>query len=103
MNPNFDINDIYSAAEHYRLRYVKIILNETFSSMERPGKFIIIDQAQVDGATWYTVSCSREVSIWLQKQSDEFRFSHVDESYMLYTKKFDIHEKLYSLMSLKWS
>jgi hypothetical protein len=72
-------------------------------SMTTPAKFSILDQAQVDGATWYTVSCSKEVSAWMRVQPEELQHSHIDIKWFMHTSKFDIHEKLYTLLALKWS
>jgi hypothetical protein len=64
-----------------------------------PSKFTILDQAQVDGATWYTVSCAKQVCIWMREQPEELQHWHPDLTW----NKIDIHEKLYTLMALKWS
>ena len=81
----------------------KSMLNQMYGSMTTPAKFTILDQAPVDGATWYTVSCANEVSTWLREQSKELQHSHIDNNRYFFVTKFDIHEKLYSMMALKWS
>lgn len=81
----------------------KSMLNQMYGSITTPAKFTILDQAPVDGATWYTVSCANEVSIWLREQSKELQHSHVDNNRYFFVTKFDIHEKLYTMMALKWS
>lgn len=71
-----------------------------------PSKFTIHDQAQVDGATWYTVSCAKQVSIWMREQSEELQQDNCDAKYdfgTMYSNMYDIHEKLYTLMALRWS
>lgn len=80
----------------------KSMLNQVYGSMMTPAKFTILDQAPVDGATWYTVSCATEVSIWLREQSKELQHSHIDNN-RFYNTQFDIHEKLYTLLALRWS
>ena len=72
-------------------------------AMTKPAKFTILDQAPVDGATWYTVSCANEVSTWLREQSKELQHLHIDNNRYLFVTKFDIHEKLYTLLALRWS
>ena len=72
-------------------------------SMTPPAKFTILDQAEVDGETWYTISCTKEVSTWLREQSQELQHSHIDTNRYLFVTKFDIHEKLYTLMALSWT
>lgn len=80
----------------------KSMLNQMYGSMMTPAKFTILDQAPVDGATWYTVSCAKEVSIWLREQSKELQHSHIDNNRYFFVTKFDIHEKLYTMMAVKW-
>ena len=63
-------------------------------------KFSITDQAQVDGATWYTVFCNYEVSDWLRNQNKEWYYQAPSTAFW---SKFDIHEKLYTVLALKWS
>ncbi len=73
------------------------------SMTQLPAKFSIIDQAPVDGETWYTVTCIKEVSAWLREQPEELWHEHIDFRLMHYSNKIDIHEKLYTMMALKWS
>lgn len=83
----------------------KSMLNAMYGTMmeqSRP-KFQITDQAEVDGATWYTVTCVREVSAWIRTQPKELQHSHIDQNWTLYGNKFDMHENLYSILALKWS
>ena len=82
---------------------IKIMKNRMYGTITTPAKFTILDQAPVDGATWYTVSCVNEVSTWLREQSKELQHSHVDNNRYFFVTKFDIHEKLYTMMALKWS
>jgi hypothetical protein len=83
----------------------KSMLNQMYGSItQSSAKFSILDQAQVDGETWYTVAVyANEVSIWLREQSQELQHSHDDNLRYLFKPTFDIHEKLYTLLALKWS
>ena len=82
----------------------KSMLNAMYGKMEQPGpKFQITDQAQVDGATWYTVSCVKEISAWIREQPTELQYAHIDKKWTIYVNKFDIHEKLYTMLALRWS
>jgi|APFre7841882793_1041355.scaffolds.fasta_scaffold194807_1 hypothetical protein len=72
---------------------------DAWFDMSSSTKFTILDQAQVDSDTWYTVSCTKEVCIWMREQSEELQYWHTDLTW----NKIDIHEKLYTLMALKWS
>lgn len=79
----------------------KTIIGQLFDSTSPiKRKFLISDQAQVDGETWYTISCNYEVSDWLRTQPTEWRY---EESTLSFWQKFDIHEKLYTMLALRWS
>jgi len=76
---------------------------DAWFNMSSSTKFTILDQAQVDGSTWYTITCTKDVSAWLRDQPKELQYSHCDSSRSIFTNKVDIHEKLYTLLALKWS
>ena len=81
----------------------KSMLTQMYGSMTvkiRKPKFTMRDQAEVDGATWYTVSCTKEIGEWLRTQPKEWHYELVD---VWSLSQFDIHEKLYTLLALKWS
>lgn len=65
--------------------------------------FKIRHQCQVDGLTWYTVSCTGEVAKWIRSQDREIWHEHIDGKWNVIHNTFDIHEKLYTLLALKWS
>ncbi len=76
---------------------------EMVSRMSIPQpKFEILDKAQVDGDIWYTVACTREVSSWLRSQPKELHFETLAHKPAVMAQ-FDIHEKLYTVMALRWS
>jgi hypothetical protein len=80
----------------------KTMLNQMFGSMMKPvTKFEINAKAEVDGATWYTVSCTKDISEWLRTQPKELRYEALAHGWVL--SQFDIHEKLYTMLALKWS
>ena len=66
----------------------------------------ILDQADVDGETWYTVQCKPSyVSSWVQEQDPALwhRHEHIDRQWYMHFNVFDMHEKLYTLMALTWN
>jgi len=63
----------------------------------------IHDQSTVDGATWYTVGCYDDTSEWLRSHDQELWHEHIEKMWAGYHNIFDIHEKLYTMMALKWS
>lgn len=79
----------------------KSMLNLCVSMMTPVTKFEINAKAEVDGATWYTVSCTKDISEWLRTQPKELRYEALAHGWVL--SQFDIHEKLYTMLALKWS
>jgi len=79
----------------------KTMLNQWLRSMTTPAKFEINAKAEVDGDIWYTVSCNKEISEWLRTQPKELQYEALAHGWVL--SQFDIHEKLYTLLALKWS
>lgn len=63
----------------------------------------VLDSAQVDGQTWYTVQLSMPAREWLREQPlDEWR-EHIDRRYYINLSQFDVSEKMYTALQLKWS
>ena len=65
--------------------------------------FKIHDESVVDGATWYTVGCYDDTSQWLRSQDQELWHEHIEKMWAGYHNIFDVHEKLYTMLALKWS
>jgi hypothetical protein len=79
-------------------------LNDVFRMEYGPKKdFDIRDQALVDGRTWYTVYCTHEASQWIRGQSREFWHEHIHKKWDVIHNTFDIDEKLYTMLALRWS
>lgn len=75
----------------------------TYMDIAKPPAIILLDQAQVDGETWYTVQCAPSlVSGWVQEQDPTMWTSHVDRRWCMRFNVFDMHEKLYTMLMLKW-
>ena len=76
----------------------------TYMDIANPPAIRILDQAEVDGETWYTVQCKPSlVSGWVQEQDANLWHRHINEHF--WTKHFnvfDMHEKLYTMRILKW-
>jgi hypothetical protein len=79
-------------------------IDEQFMSMLMNNPSVKIhDQSIVDGETWYTVSCSHAASRWMRSQDREFWHEHIQNKWDVIHNTFDIHEKLYTMLALKWS
>ena len=65
--------------------------------------FKIHNRSIVDDATWYTVSCYDNTSDWLRTQDQELWHEYIHNKWGKINHLFDIHEKLYTMLALKWS
>ena len=67
----------------------------------------IIGRAVVDGEKWYTVSCNKTASIWFRNThrdvEDKLWYGHIDNTWMAHQNCFDMHEKLYTLLAMKYA
>jgi hypothetical protein len=73
----------------------------TFMDIANPPAIRILDSALVDGETWYTVQCKPSlVSSWIHEQDANLWYRHMDNT--RYFNVFDMHEKLYTMLILKW-
>jgi hypothetical protein len=76
----------------------------TYMDIANPPAIRILGSATVDGETWHTVQCKPSlVSGWVQEQDPNMWHRHVNENF--WTKHFnvfDLHEKLYTMLILKW-
>lgn len=76
-----------------------------FMDIVNPPAIRILDSAIVDGETWYTVQCKPSlVSGWVQEQDINLWKHHVDvdQRWYIHFNVFDMHEKLYTMLMLKW-
>jgi hypothetical protein len=93
---------IIAAGRQTGKSYYKMLLNQAYGSVSiMLPKFEIVAKAQVDGDTWYTVACNREVSAWIREQPKEWQYTNTDQRW--FTTNIDVHEKLYTMMALRWS
>ncbi len=73
---------------------------------EKEPNIRVLDTSLVDGEYWYTVSCLRETSIWIRTehggQENKLWFQNIDEKWHINFNVFDVHEKFYSMLILRW-
>ena len=63
----------------------------------------VLDQAIVDGETWYTVWVyNGGIARWIREQNSAQWAEHWEAGRGAVVTKFDIHEQLMTLMRLKW-
>jgi hypothetical protein len=72
----------------------------------RPA-IMLMNQSRVDGETWYTISCWKEVSAWIREcfgdQENQGWFENIDEQWHINMNVFDVNEKIYTVLRLKWT
>ena len=64
-----------------------------------------LDSVLVDGERWYTIKCNKEVAEWVRHQPGRDRqwYEHIDNQWYIHKNKFDISEKIYIQICLRWS
>ena len=66
--------------------------------------FEVLTTADVDGVPWYTVSCRKEVSIWIRENGveDQEWYSHIDSRWALHRNVFDVSQEMFAMTKLRW-
>lgn len=61
-------------------------------------------RSEVDGELWYTVKCSTEVAKWIRTlpKKDNW-YEHIDTNWYAYNSMFDLHERVYLQLGLKFA
>ena len=57
----------------------------------------------VDGETWYTVRCNTDVCNWIRTQDAVYWHEHIDQNWYVFKNTFDIHEKIYTMLGVKFT
>lgn len=75
--------------------------------LEKEPNIQVLNKSLVDGEPWYTVSCLRETSIWIRNehssQENKLWFQNIDEKWHINFNVFDVHEKFYAMLLLRWA
>lgn len=71
---------------------------------QQQPKCKILSQAQVDGKPWYTISCQKDVSMWVRENGVENTdwYEHIDANWNVFRNVFDISEEFYMMVLLKF-
>lgn len=66
--------------------------------------FEVLSTADVDGVPWYTISCRKEVSIWIRENGVENKewYSHIDSKWMTHFNTFDVSQEMFAMTKLRW-
>jgi energy-coupling factor transporter ATP-binding protein EcfA2 len=77
----------------------KSTFTQMFNQVFPPEKFTRVSLADVDGEMWYTIRTSDpEVSKWIRSQDRKLKV----ETTANYPNYFDVHEKLYVMLVLRF-
>jgi hypothetical protein len=80
--------------------YVNAFMKELYY-MATPYRYI--SEATVDGEKWYTVTGQKPVCTWIRTQDSKFWHEHIDSTWHISYNTFDIHEKIYTMLGMKFS
>ena len=56
----------------------------------------------VDNEYWFTVKCTEVIASWIRTQPKGMWHEHIDKNWYVYKNMFDIHEKIYTMLQLKY-
>ena len=70
--------------------------------IEQTQSYRDITHATVDDHEWYTVKCNKETATWVRQQNKEMWYEHIDSNWTVYKNMFDIHERIYTMLQLKF-
>jgi hypothetical protein len=84
---------------------VKTAVQQQWTQVVYPEPpFEVLATADVDGVPWYTVSCRKEVSMWIRENGEEDRdwYSHIDSRWMSHRNVFDMSQEMLAITKLRW-
>ena len=84
---------------------VKTAVQQQWTQVVYPEPpFKVLSTADVDGVPWYTVSCRKEVSMWVRENGveDQDWYSHIDSRWMTHRNVFDMSQEMFAMTKLRW-
>ena len=66
-------------------------------------RFEVVDTGVVDGEQWFVVSVEPKITPWIREQDNSWWYEHTTQYNYRVLDTFDVHEKLYTLLSLRWA
>lgn len=82
-------------------RIGKSTMAQMWNELQQPS-FIKITEAIVDDSNWFTVKCNVEVAKWVRGQPIGMWYEHIDKNWTFHKNTFDMHEKIYTMLQLKY-
>jgi len=66
------------------------------------NSYEIIDRGNVDNEIWYVVQVEPNVARWMRTQNKDLWYDYKVGSYRV-LDTFDVHEKLYTMLAMRWA
>ena len=66
-------------------------------------EFASVANAMVDGEPWHTVQCTVAVSSWVRTMNKKEWYEHIDQHGYINKNIFDMSERLYLMLAMKFS
>lgn len=67
--------------------------------------FEVLTTGTVDGTPWYTISCKKDVSIWIRENGTENSewVDYIDDKWMYHRNRLDVSQEMFAMIKLRWS
>ncbi len=67
--------------------------------------FEVLTTGTVDGKPWYTITCKKDVSIWIRENGVENSewSDYVDNQWMWHRNRLDVSQEMFAMIKLRWS
>ena len=91
---------IISSGRRCGKSYVNAVMQEWQEYMAKP--FRHLGEATVDGEKWYIVTGQKPVCTWIRTQDNKLWHEHIDGTWNISYNTFDIHEKIYTMLGMKF-
>jgi hypothetical protein len=84
----------------------KSVMSQMWNIVDNLPAFSIVGKLKIDEDCWFTVKCNDEkVSEWIKTQPQNMWKwkEHVDQYWSIHNNIFDVHEKIHTMLQLKYS
>ena len=67
--------------------------------------FEVLTTGTVDSTPWYTISCKKDVCIWIRENGTENSewVDYIDSKWMYHRNKLDVSQEMLAMIKLRWS
>jgi len=96
---------IFSSGRQTGKSQINQYINQWYSMQaDREPLHKIINSAEVDGKTWHTIACRKEVSMWIRENGveNDSWYEHINDKWTVHRNMFDVSADLYMMVVLKF-